>query len=178
MLNLVTDGLPALALGVEPPEPGVMDRPPRDPREPIINREMWIGIGVQSILITAATLGAFALGLFWFPGPVDAHKITAAQTFAFTTLVLSELFRAFTSRSERVALWRLGVLSNRTMLWAFASSLAILLAIIYVPILDPIFHTAFLDLGHWALIVPLALVASVGAEINKAFLRAAEARRQ
>jgi Ca2+-transporting ATPase len=178
MLNLVTDGLPALALGVEPPEPGIMDRPPRDPREPIINREMWIGIGVQSVLITAATLSAFALGLFWFPGPVDAGKITAAQTFAFTTLVLSELFRAFTSRSERVALWRLGLLSNRTMLLAFASSLAIILAIIYVPILDPVFHTTFLDLGHWALILPLALVASVGAEITKAFLRAAEARRR
>ena len=178
MLNLVTDGLPALALGVEPAEPGIMDRPPRDPREPIINREMWIGIGVQSILITAATLSAFVLGLFWFPGPVDAGKITAAQTFAFTTLVLSELFRAFTSRSERVALWRLGLLSNRTMLLAFGSSLAILLAIIYVPILDPIFHTTFLDLGHWALIVPLALVASVGAEITKAFFRMVESRRR
>jgi Ca2+-transporting ATPase len=178
MLNLVTDGLPALALGVEPPEPGIMDRPPRDPREPIINREMWIGIGVQSILITAATLSAFVLGLFWFPGPVDAAKITASQTFAFTTLVLSELFRALTSRSERVALWRLGVLSNRTMLLAFASSLAILLAIIYVPILDPIFHTTFLDLGHWALILPLALVASMGAEITKAFFRLAETRRR
>jgi len=117
------------------------------------------------------------LGLYWFPGAIDAHKITAAQTFAFTTLVLSELFRAFTSRSERVALWRLGVLSNRTMLWAFASSLAILLAIIYVPFLDPVFHTTFLDLGHWAMIIPLALVASVGAEINKAVLRLLDRRR-
>jgi Ca2+-transporting ATPase len=177
MLNLVTDGLPALALGVEPPEPGVMDRPPRDPREPIINREMWAGIGVQSILITSATLGAFVLGLYWFPGAIDAHKITAAQTFAFTTLVLSELFRAFTSRSERVGLFRLGPFRNRTMLWAFASSLAILLAIVYVPFLDPVFHTTFLDFGHWALIIPLALVASVGAEITKAVLRLVDRRR-
>jgi Ca2+-transporting ATPase len=177
MLNLVTDGLPALALGMEPPEPGVMDRPPRDTKEPIINPEMWWGIGVQSVLITCATLGAFLIGLYVFPGGVDAHKISAAQTFALTTLILSELFRAFTSRSERVALLRLGLASNRAMLWAFASSLAILLAIIYVPFLDPVFHTTFLEWRHWLLILPLALLASVGAEINKAVLRRLDAGR-
>jgi Ca2+-transporting ATPase len=177
MLNLVTDGLPALALGMEPPEPGVMDRPPRDPKEPIINREMWWGIGVQSVLITSATLGAFLIGLYAFPGGIDAHKISAAQTFALTTLILSELFRAFTSRSERVALFRLGIASNRAMLWAFASSFAILLAIIYVPFLDPVFHTTFLEWRHWLLLLPLALLASVGAEINKAVLRRLDAGR-
>jgi Ca2+-transporting ATPase len=177
MLNLVTDGLPALALGMEPPEPGVMDRPPRDPKEPIISREMWWGIGVQAILITCATLGAFLIGLYVFPGSLDAHKISAAQTFALTTLVLSELLRAFTSRSERVGLFRLGLASNRSMLWAFGSSLAILLAIIYVPVLDPVFHTTFLGWRHWLMLLPLALLASVGAEITKAVLSILDARR-
>jgi Ca2+-transporting ATPase len=154
-----------------------MDRPPRDPKEPIISREMWWGIGVQAILITCATLGAFLMGLYVFPGSLDAHKISAAQTFALTTLVLSELLRAFTSRSERVGLFRLGLASNRSMLWAFGSSLAILLAIIYVPVLDPVFHTTFLGWRHWLMLLPLALLASVGAEITKAVLSILDARR-
>ena len=80
-----------------------MDRPPRDPKEPIITGEMWWGIGVQSILTPSPPWGPSSSACTSSPEPVDAHKITAAQTFAFTTLVLSELFRAFTCRSERVA---------------------------------------------------------------------------
>jgi Ca2+-transporting ATPase len=185
MLNLVTDGFPALALGMEPAEPGVMDRPPRDPKEPIINREMWWGIAVQSVLITTATLGAFLIGLYLFPGDLysaggqaNLVKVTQAQTFAFATLVTAELLRAFTSRSERVALLKLGLLSNRSMLWAVGSSLLILLAIIYVPFLDPVFHTAFLTLPEWGLLLALALLPSIGAEVNKAALRRLDARRE
>jgi Ca2+-transporting ATPase len=175
MLNLVTDGFPALALGMEPAEPGIMDRPPRDPREPIINREMWWGIAVQSVLITTATLSAFVVGLGWFEGRPE--RIANAQTFALTTLVLGELLRAFTSRSERTSLWKLGLFSNRSMLWAFGSSLAIMLAIIYVPFLDPVFHTAALTPLEWSMLIPLALLPSVGAEIHKAILRRLDARR-
>jgi Ca2+-transporting ATPase len=177
MLNLVTDGFPALALGMEAAEPGVMDRPPRDPQEAIINREMWWGIGVQSVLITAASLGAFLIGLYLFPGELDALKITHAQTFAFATLVASELLRAFTARSERISLLKLGLFSNRNMLWAVGSSMFILLAIIYVPFLDPIFDTAFLSLAEWGLLIPLALLPTVGAEVNKAVLRARDTSR-
>jgi Ca2+-transporting ATPase len=177
MLNLVTDGLPALALGMEPPEPGVMDRPPRHPKEPIVTGGMWWGIGVQALLDMASCLAAFIIALYVFPGPVDAHKITEAQTLAFTTLVLSELFRAFTCRSERVPIWRLGLASNRNMIWAFLSSFGVMLAIVYVPILDPIFHTTFLEWRDWALIIPLALPASIGAEAVKAVMRAVDRRR-
>ncbi len=178
MINLVTDGFPALALGMEPAEPGIMGRPPRHPKEPIIHREMWAGITVQSVLITAATLLAFTLGLYIFPGIVDEQKIVHAQTLAFATLVLAELLRAFTSRSERVSLWRLGLLSNRSMLWAVASSLVILLAVVYVPFLDPIFHTTQLTLQEWGLLIPLALLPAIGAEITKAILRRLDARRR
>jgi len=100
---------------------GIMDRPPRDPKEPIINREMWWGIGVQSTLITAASLGAFLIGLYLFPGALYAadgmlnlDKVTHAQTLAFATLVFSELLRAFTARSERLSLLKLGLLSTAT----------------------------------------------------------------
>ncbi len=184
MLNLVTDGFPALALGMEQAEPGIMDRPPRNPKEPIIHREMWVGIGIQSVLITAATLGAFLLGLYVLPGDLrlasgafNAEKVTNAQTFAFATLVTAELLRAFTARSERASIFKLGFLSNRNMLWAVASSLLILLAIIYVPFLDPIFHTTFLSLEEWAILVPLALLPAIGAEVTKAVLRRLDSRR-
>ncbi len=177
MLNLVTDGFPALALGMEPAEPGIMERPPRPPKEPIIHREMWWGIGVQSVLITVSTLAAFLIGLFVFPGAVDEKKIVHAQTFAFTTLVISELFRALTARSERASLFRLGLFSNKTMLWAIGSSLAIILAIIYIPFLDPVFKMTWLTGADWLLIVPLTLIPAVGAEATKAVLRRQEARK-
>jgi len=177
MLNLVTDGFPALALGMEPAEPGIMDRPPRDPREPIIHREMWVGIAVQSGLITIATLVAFVVGLQWFQAYPEEIRVTNAQTFAFATLVLAELLRAFTVRSDRVSLWRLGLLSNRTMLWAVSSSLLVLLAIIYVPFLEPVFHTTPLTLEEWGLMIPLAFLPAVGAEVTKAILRRLDARR-
>ncbi len=166
MLNLVTDGFPALALGMEPAEPGMMKRPPRPPEEPIINREMWWGTATQGALIATATLIAFALGLHWFEG-----DITNAQTFAFATLVVSELLRALTARSERAALWELGLLSNRTMLWAIATSLLVLVAIIYLPFLQPVFHTEPLAAKEWALLLPLSLIPMVGAEVRKAILR-------
>jgi Ca2+-transporting ATPase len=166
MLNLVTDGFPALALGMENAEPGIMERPPRSPKEPIINREMWWGTAVQSVLITISTLAAFWLGLRWFEGHIE-H----AQTFAFATLSFAELLRAFTARSERISLFRLGVFSNRSMLWAVASSLLVLLAIIYLPFLEPIFHTVPLTLREWGFMIPLALVPAVGAEVRKLLMR-------
>jgi Ca2+-transporting ATPase len=161
-LNLVTDGLPALALGLEAGEPGIMTRPPRPPREPIINREMMWNTAVQAVAITATTLGAFVLGMRAYP-----DSLVAAQTIAFTTLVLSELFRAYTSRSERYPLLRLGLLSNKYMLGATLSSFALMLAVIYLPVFEPIFYTHNLSLQDWLLILPLTLIPSIVAEIGK-----------
>jgi Ca2+-transporting ATPase len=163
VLNLITDGAPALALGVEKGDPDVMDRPPRPVGEPIINRDMLIGIAVQTVAITAAVLTAFLIGL--------ETGETHGRTMAFTTLSISELLRAYTSRSERYSLWAIGPLSNKWMQWAVLTSLIILLAIIYVPILDPIFNTTFLSGRDWLIMLPLILLPSVAAEINKAVLR-------
>ncbi len=166
VLNLITDGAPALALGLEKGEPDIMERPPRPVKEPVINREMGWGVIIQGIAITTITLIAFRVGLDWFP-----NNLPAAQTMAFATLSISELLRAYTSRSERQSLWSIGPLSNRYMQWAVAASLAILLAIIYVPFLDPIFDTAFLGVREWMAMIPLLLVPSVAAEATKLFLR-------
>jgi Ca2+-transporting ATPase len=170
MLNLITDGLPALALGMEKGDPDIMDQPPRPVREPIINRDMIIGIVVQTVAISLAVLMAFQIGL----RAGEAH----ARTMAFATLSISELLRAYTSRSERYSLLAIGVFSNRWMQWAVLTSLVILLAIIYVPFLDPIFGTTLLTLEDWSVMLPLILVPSLAAEVNKWVLRRVSEKRQ
>jgi Ca2+-transporting ATPase len=165
-LNLVTDGAPALALGLEKGEPDVMQRPPRPVKEPVINREMLVGVAIQSVVMTAAVMATFAYGLWRFPG-----NLAGAQTVAFSTLVVSELVRAFTVRSERVSVFKIGVFSNRWMIWAAASSLLLLLAVIYIPVFDPIFNTAPLDGQDWLVLLPFAMASSVAAELHKWILR-------
>jgi Ca2+-transporting ATPase len=162
LLNLVTDGLPALALGYEKGDPDTMDRPPRPPSEPIINRFMQVGIGVQTAAITSVTLIAYFVGLHAHP-EAPQH----AETMAFVTLSFSELLRAFTARSERYPLLRIGLFSNRMMFYAVASSLVLLLLVIYVPFLQPFFNTVPLGMAQWELVLPLLAVPAVAAEITK-----------
>jgi Ca2+-transporting ATPase len=161
-LNLVTDGAPALALGLEKGDPDIMDNPPRPVSEAIINREMWSRIGIQTLAIAAVTLTAYFIGLRFFP--------EAAKTMAFATISFSELLRAFTSRSDRYPLLKIGIFTNRAMLIAVATSALLLLAVIYVPFLQPIFDTVPLGATQWAIILPLLLVPALVAELTKAFL--------
>jgi Ca2+-transporting ATPase len=165
-LNLVTDGAPALALGTEPGDPDIMDRPPRPTTESIINKYMLIGIVVQTIAITAVTLGAFAIGRF-----IDPEHIEFAETMAFVTLSISELFRAYTARSEVYPLLKIGMFKNKLMNWAVLGSLVLIFAVIYVPFLQPIFNTAPLGLEQWLEILPLVLIPSVAAEVTKIYIR-------
>lgn len=165
-LNLITDGAPALALGTEKGDPDVMDQPPRPPSEPIINRFMQIGIGVQTIAITAVTLTAYLLGLHQFPAPAGEFNYVAG-TMAFVTLSFSELIRAFTARSERYPILRIGIFGNRNMNWAVIFSLVMLLAVIYIPAANEIFDTVPLTLFQWEEIIPLLLVPSIAAEVVK-----------
>ena len=161
-LNLVTDGAPALALGMEKGEPDSMDKPPRPVSEAIINPEMWSRIGIQTVAIAAVTLTAYFIGRSFFPA--------AAGTMAFATISFSELLRAFTSRSDRYPLLKIGIFTNKAMLYAVSTSALLLLAVIYVPFLQPIFDTVPLNATQWAIILPLLLVPAVVAEMTKAFL--------
>jgi Ca2+-transporting ATPase len=163
-LNLVTDGAPALALGTEKGDPDIMSQPPRPPKEPIINRFMQIGILTQTIAIASVTLTAYFTGLKLFP----AH-IEAAETMAFVTLSASELFRAFTSRSERYPILKIGVFKNRNMNIAFLSSMALLMGVVYIPGLNFIFNTVPLGWQQWEIVLPLLLVPSIMAEVVKLF---------
>lgn len=163
LLNLLTDGAPALALGMEPAEPGIMKRPPRSPKERIINREMASGIFYQAAALTAAVLGLFALAYY------GAWR-EDADTLAFVTLVVAELFRAYAARSEWVPLLRTGLFANRWMQWAFLSSVSLLILVVYVPPLRPVFNTLPLTLPMWALVLPLSLVPFLLVEGRKLLL--------
>ncbi|MDP3283266.1 MAG: cation-translocating P-type ATPase [Desulfobacterales bacterium] len=165
-LNLVSDGAPALALGMEKGEPDIMKQPPRPPKEPVINTDMAIGVAVVSVVDAIAILLVFYLGLQRYPGHVEA-----AQTIAFVTLCTSELLRAFTARSEHHSVFSLGVFSNRWMVWATGASFILVLLVIYVPFLRPFFDTIPLTPGDWLLMTPFFFASPIAMELIKIYIR-------
>ena len=165
-MNLLTDGAPALALGMENQEPGIMDRPPRPASQPIIDRSMFFGLVLQGIAITGVTLLAFRMGFSVF------GSVEAARTMAFVTLSGCQVLRAYTNRSERASVFSLGVFSNRWMQYAALSSTALLLAVVYVPGLNTVFNAIPLSPAHWARLAPLLFLPAVVDELAKCAARA------
>jgi P-type Ca2+ transporter type 2C len=165
-LNLVSDGAPALALGMEKGDPDIMKHPPRPPKEPVINRDMAIGIGVIALVDAVAILSVFFLGLQRYPGHLEA-----AQTIAFVTLCTSELVRAFTARSEYHSVFSIGVFSNRWMVWAVGASLLLVLMVVYVPFLQPFFDTVPLTLDDWLMMLPFFFASAIAMEVLKIYFR-------
>ncbi len=160
-INLITDAFPAFALGMEKEEPGVMDRHPRDPSEPIVDKKMAIAVGIQSIALAIGTLGAFSYGYF-------AHQdLDVARTACFLTLVLGELLRAYSSRSEKVSIFKMRIFENSYLNKCVIASLAFLLASIYIPVLNPIFGTVMLTFDEIIVSLVLALVPMLGGELAK-----------
>ncbi|MFO1199288.1 MAG: HAD-IC family P-type ATPase [Burkholderiaceae bacterium] len=170
-LNLVSDGAPALALGMEKGERDTMKRPPRAPTEPVIDRDMALGIGVLGVVDAAAILTVFWLAMQRYPGHLEA-----AQTMAFVTLCTSELIRAFTARSERQSVFTIGLASNRWMVWAVAASFVLVLAVVYVPFLRPFFDTVPLGADDWLLMLPFFFASPAAMELLKVHFRARAAR--
>ena len=168
-LNLVSDGAPALALGMEKGEPDIMKEPPRPPTEPVINTDMAIGIAAVSVVDAIAILLVFYLGMQRYPGHVG--HIEAAQTMAFVTLCISELLRAFTARSEHHSVFTLGVFSNRWMVWATGASFIMVLLVVYVPFLQPFFDTIPLTLGDWFFMAPFFFASPIAMELIKIYIR-------
>ncbi|MFH1663555.1 MAG: calcium-translocating P-type ATPase, SERCA-type, partial [archaeon] len=141
-LNIVTDGLPALALGLDPAEKGIMKRKPRNSAEQIINKEMLYSIVFVGVIIAAATLYLFAIHL---------PDLALAQTVAFTSLVVFEIFRLQAIRSN----FSIGVFSNKWLIGAVITSFALQLAVIYTP-LNVFFKTVPLGLNEWIAIIGVA----------------------
>ncbi len=162
-LNLLTDGAPALALGLEKAEPDIMSRRPRSPKARIIDRSMAIGIAFQAAALTAVVLGVYAWAVYG--GQKAAHD--DAMTIAFAMLVLAELPVAYAMRSENVPLHRVGLLSNRSMQLAVGLSTAMLMLVLYVPGLQKAFDTKTLQGWMWGIIAPLILVPALVVEGQK-----------
>ena len=161
-LNLVTDAFPALALGVEPAEADIMERPPRDPSESILSGETGKNVILQSIAITISVLAAYIIGLnYIFP-----NNIEGAHTMVFATLITSELLRAFSVRSEKYTLKELGWFSNKNLLKANLLSFALLLLVMYVPPLRILFELQFIS-WEWLIIIPLSFLPLIIGEIRK-----------
>jgi len=170
-LNLVSDGAPALALGMEKGDPDIMKHPPRPPREPVINRDMAIGIGVIAVVDAIAILLAFYFGLQRYPGHLEA-----AQTIAFVTLCTSELIRAYTARSEYHSVLSIGMFSNKWMNWAVLASFLLVLAVVYVPFIRPFFDTVPLTLDDWIFMFPFFFASPIAMELLKLYFRKRTAR--
>ncbi len=164
-VNLVTDGLPGLALAAEPAEQGVMRRPPRAPTESVFAHGLW-----QHALFVGLLMGGLCLGVqAWALREGNAHW----QTMVFTTLTLAQMAHVLAIRSERESLFSQGLLSNRPLLAAVALTLVLQLATVYVPVLQPIFRTQALSAGELGLCFALAAVVFIAVELEKAWRRRA-----
>ena len=162
-INLVTDGLPALALSAEPEEKDLMKRPPRDPRESIFAQ----GLGVHAIWVGLLMAGV-VLGLQ--AGAIHQGD-THWQTMVFTTLCLLQLGHVLAIRSERLSLFKQGLLSNKMLLGSVLVTLLLQMATIYVPALNTLFKTKPLSAGELLLVFGLSSTVFVAVEIEKFFKR-------
>ena len=160
-LNLVTDSLPALALGMEQVEPGVMERPPRGREEKLFDRGFVLRLVWQGCMVGMLTLLAYFAGL--------VRGEAAANTMAFATLTLSQLFHAFNVRSENRSLFSLGIFSNRPMNRAFVIGLMLQLSVLLIPPLQGAFRVVTLTGDEWLAVLALAVMPIPVCEMAKLF---------
>ena len=168
-LNLVTDSFPALALGVEKGDPDIMNEAPRSTDEPILDKSMIFGITFQSIAIAAASLFAYKWGLDTFG--FEGQGLLQARTIAFATLIAAELLRAYSSRSDKFSLFKIGLFTNMTMVYATTFSFVLLLGVLYVPFLQPIFKTFALGFTEWKIVLSFAFIPLIAGELYKFIFR-------
>ncbi|MBE2238842.1 MAG: cation-translocating P-type ATPase [Caldilineaceae bacterium] len=178
-INLLTDAAPALAVGVDPVDPTVMQRAPRPRHDRVINREMWLGFGLTGLVMAVVTLVVMDIAL---PGGLARGngEMIFARTLAFTTLVFCQLFNVFNARSDYTSAFR--YLFSNPLLWgAVALSAALQVVVVYTPLLNQAFGTTPIGLMDWALCIGMASMVLWVDEIKKLILRStgyADRRRQ
>ncbi len=165
-INLVTDGLPALALAVDPKDPDLMQRPPRLPTEPFLSSTRLRLMFLQGLLIAAITLLTFAFYLSWM-----GTNLSQARTIAFTVLVLAQLTHAFNCRSETYSIFQLGLSSNTALLWAVGLSALLQVAVVLLPWMRIGFGTTPLTARQWLVVLVLSILPLFGTEIWKLWRR-------
>jgi Ca2+-transporting ATPase len=149
-VNLVTDGLPAMALGVDGTDPEIMKRKPRKPNESVFARGLGRKILIRGTMIGIGTLLVFVIGLWYGAGLLEA------RTMAFTTLVFSQLFHVFDCKSETRGIFEVGIFSNPLLVLAVMASVTMQLSVIYLPVMQAIFKTAAISGSQWILILIVA----------------------
>ena len=167
-INLLTDSLPAIALGLEPHTDAVMRQKPRPRNEGILTRDFLVSVVVEGAVIAAAVIAAFHLGL-------SAGGATAGSTMAFATLCLSRLFHGFDCKSARPVLFTRRFWDNRFLLGAFAIGVVLLGAVLLIPPLEPLFQVAALSVSMVGAIVGLSLGSMLVIQLLKALLRRKDA---
>ncbi|WP_054954862.1 cation-translocating P-type ATPase [Paenibacillus dakarensis] len=178
-INLVTDTLPAIALGVDPGEEDVMKRKPRDPKESFFAGGAAINAVIGGVLIGGLTLFAFHLGLQEFGYSLGSDQIpddamTYARTMAFVVLAASQLFYAFSKRSATKSIFQIGVFSNKLLVGAVVAGLLLQYISISVPFLANAFKVHNLSFADWGLVIGLALIPLLINEIIKVFVRSSK----
>jgi P-type Ca2+ transporter type 2C len=182
-IDLGSDVLPALALGAEPPEPDVMDRPPRSRQErlfsaAVMGRILFLG-GIQAACVTAVFFWHItASGIPFDDFTRDTHVYREAITMVQAGIVLSQFFNALAVRTDRQSVLKVGLLSNPALLAAGGFGVALMAAISYLPPLQAVFRTAPLDAADWALLAALGTLPLLADETRKAWLRRRDARRK
>jgi Ca2+-transporting ATPase len=159
-VNLVTDGLPALALGLEPAEPDVMKRPPRPSDESLFAGGLGLHVLWVGLLMGLGTIGIFA----WL---LQSRDLAYGRTAAFFTLTMFQMFHVLAIRSERNYLWRIGFASNPKLMGAVLLTVGFQFVIIYQPLIQPVFHTATLAVGDLISCTVVALTVYLAVEGEK-----------
>lgn len=157
-INLLTDSLPAIAIGMEKADKDLLSEPPRDPGQGILTKDMVTAVFVQGGLIAICTMTAFHIGL--------ESSGTVAGTMAFATLTLARLFHGFNCRS-RHSIWRAGLLSNKYSLGAFAAGVILLALVLFVPVLRRLFSVSVLSWTQLGMVLLLAFMPTLMIQISK-----------
>ncbi len=168
-INLVTDGFPALALAVDPKDPDVMKRPPRDPQAPLLDRERFLAVCLQGTVMALAALAVFGISL-----SVLKDEVPFARTMTFTVLVLVQFLHAFSCRHERYSLFQIGVTTNRMLVGAVLFSALLQAGILLSPWGQEIFKVVPLRADEWWLMVGLGLLPFLVTELWKTWKRMVE----
>ena len=146
-VNLATDGLPAIALGIDPADKDIMRQMPREKGEGIFARGLWEKIVVRGCLIGVCTLLSFMVGRYY------GMNLATCRTIALCTLVMSQLLHVFECRSERHSIFEISIFSNISLLGAVTVSIIMVCGILYIPFFSGIFNTVALDIGQWLLVL-------------------------
>ena len=162
-INLLTDSLPAIAIGMEPARRGLLNQKPRDPKEPILTRPLLARIGIQGLLIAIVTMIAFYLGY-------QNGDAALATTMAFSTLTLARLFHGFNCRGAE-SIFRLKFSSNKASIWAFLAGVVLLMLVLFVPGLNSLFMVSpAFGVANLGEIVGLALIPTIVIQIAKVIM--------